>query len=167
MKPSKTPSVQILLLLFCPFIGSLCERSLRKIPENKIGIILSLTFQMISSYQNWFTCLFFLLFLNDISLQNEYQYGSPQIHFLLSFVNCQDILGKKMKWFPATFSMVWNLKLSLDWLPPKAREPSLLCYLTHKKWFMFFPQSSIAKWIEKNTQFLFNKQLILTCIQVA
>lgn len=56
----------------------------------------------------------------------------------LSCGNGNDFLGKL---FPIAFKMVFNLILFLDWLPSKAKELCLSCYLAHswhKRWVHAF-----------------------------
>lgn len=58
-------------------------------------------------------------------------------------MNCYYILGKDIG--VASCSLLHSFEfrvIILDWLPPKAREPKLLCYLTHswveRKWIHVF-----------------------------
>lgn len=80
----------------------------------------------------------------------------PQILFSLLSVNCHDILGKivELVFRDLRHYFEFIVVLFRMQLPPKARNPSLLCYLTHSQWscredringIIPFPSALVAK----------------------
>lgn len=80
----------------------------------------------------------------------------PTESFFLLCVNCYVFLEKRVKWFSIAFSTVWN-SVFLNWLLPKIREPSLLCYLTtslvEKRWVYAFHKGI---WVKVNNRQVWN-----------
>lgn len=71
--------------------------------------------------------------------------------FFILYVNWYGFFGKILERFLVTFSPVLEFRmfLLLDWVPFKARESSLRCFLAvrRKEKFMHFPEVFVRKWL--------------------
>lgn len=88
------------------------------------------------------------LFLNTICHQNIYGHGTPQFLFLSFFFNIYELLGilgkdKRVVLYFLLHGFDWKF-FSLWLSSTKAREPSLLFYLTYRcrkeRWIHAFPK---------------------------
>lgn len=79
-----------------------------------------------------------------MSFQGAGNQCSPQVLFLSYLEIALKFGGKFGWWFPFAFYSVSNSETTpLNWLPPKAQEPSIPCYLIpgeERDVFMFFTQ---------------------------
>lgn len=80
-------------------------------------------------------------------------------------MDCHAFLWKIVEYFLNASSAVWNSECPfLDYMPPKAKEPCLPCYLTYswwvgeKRWIHAFPEDicmNVWKWMQQTTYFCF------------
>lgn len=78
-----------------------------------------------------------------MSHQDISVHGSLQVPFHYYLMNCLAFLENIVEWFLIVLFIVLEFRdfLLLNWLPPKIRMFSLLCYLTQsweeKRWILF------------------------------
>lgn len=111
--------------------------------------------------QCWFLfphyLFFFFFFLIPCSLKT---WGNMALHRFCFFIICELwILGNDsgVIFCCLLHSFEFRVIILLDWLPSKARKPSLNCYLTcscKNKWIHAFPKVLVRKWMQQSAEIL-------------
>lgn len=113
--------------------------------------------ESLCSVDSYFRIIFFFFFSIPCSLKT---WGNMALHRFCFFIICELwILGNDsgVIFCCLLHSFEFRVIILLDWLPSKARKPSLNCYLTcscKNKWIHAFPKVLVRKWMQQSAEIL-------------